>query len=120
MTGGSYAPSPGVVYPSLTLLSDMELIEEQPSGGARKRFAVTPAGEARLTEEAEQVASAMGRLAAMGREHHRADRAPVRRAMANLRFAVQDRVFRDDLDPDTAQAIAAVIDEAAQKIERLS
>ncbi len=30
MTGGQYAPSPGVVYPTLTLLQDMGLIEEAP------------------------------------------------------------------------------------------
>ncbi len=29
MTGGAYAPSPGVVYPKLTLLDEMNLIGEQ-------------------------------------------------------------------------------------------
>ena len=29
MTHGDYAPSPGVVYPTLTMLQDMGLIEEQ-------------------------------------------------------------------------------------------
>src|SRR4029453_4881926 len=29
MTGGEYAPSPGVVYPTLTLLEDMGLVPEQ-------------------------------------------------------------------------------------------
>src|SRR5690606_25340682 len=28
-TGGAYAPSPGVIYPTLTLLADMGLIEEE-------------------------------------------------------------------------------------------
>ncbi|WP_447514071.1 PadR family transcriptional regulator, partial [Clostridioides difficile] len=27
-SGGAYAPSPGVVYPTLTMLDDMGLIEE--------------------------------------------------------------------------------------------
>jgi len=35
LTGGEYAPSPGVVYPTLTLLQDMGLIEEAPGEGAR-------------------------------------------------------------------------------------
>ena len=30
LTGGDYAPSPGVVYPTLTMLADMGLIEEAP------------------------------------------------------------------------------------------
>jgi hypothetical protein len=33
LTGGEYAPSPGVVYPTLTLLQDMGLIEEAPAKG---------------------------------------------------------------------------------------
>jgi len=41
-TGGAYAPSPGIVYPTLTMLSDMGLIEEQTAEGARKLFAITP------------------------------------------------------------------------------
>ena len=34
LTGGEYAPSPGVVYPTLTLLQDMGLIEEAAGEGA--------------------------------------------------------------------------------------
>ena len=36
LTGGEYAPSPGVVYPTLTMLQDMGLIEEAAGEGARK------------------------------------------------------------------------------------
>ena len=43
-TGGAYAPSPGVVYPTLTMLDDMGLIEEQKTEGAKKLFAITDAG----------------------------------------------------------------------------
>src|ERR1700722_2995948 len=51
LTGGSYVPSPGVVYPTLTLLQDMGQIEEAPSGGARKQFVVTEEGTAHLAEK---------------------------------------------------------------------
>src|ERR1700741_3032027 len=43
-TGGAYAPSPGVVYPTLTLLEDMGLIDEEKSEGARKLFSITKLG----------------------------------------------------------------------------
>ena len=36
LTGGDYAPSPGVVYPTLTMLADMGLIEEVAAEGSRK------------------------------------------------------------------------------------
>src|SRR3990170_380608 len=45
LTGGDYAPSPGVVYPTLTMLTDMGLIEEQAAEGSRKAFAVTKEGK---------------------------------------------------------------------------
>ena len=50
MTDGAYAPSPGVVYPTLTMLQDMGLIEEQATEGARKAFAATKEGQAHLAE----------------------------------------------------------------------
>ena len=119
LTGGAYAPSPGVVYPTLTLLDEMELIAQQASEGARKRFAATEAGQAHLAEQADAVAALMGRLEAIGAHRSRDDGAPVRRSMMNLRLAVQNRVGRGEIATDTLHDIAALIDEVAQKIERL-
>jgi len=121
LTGGAYAPSPGVVYPTLTLLDEMELIAEQASEGARKRFAVTDAGRAHLDEQAETVATLMARLEALAaqRSQGEGEGAPVRRAIHNLRHAVMDRVKRTDASPELLHEIAALIDEVAQKVERL-
>lgn len=119
MTGGGYAPSPGVVYPSLTMLGEMGLIEEQASEGAKKRYAATLEGTAHLTEHAEQAAALIARLQAMGEERNRPDGAPIRRAMGNLRHALQDRLARGGFSEDTLHDIAGLIDELAQKIERL-
>jgi len=118
-TAGAYAPSPGVVYPTLTMLADMDLIAEQPGQGAKKIFAVTTAGEAHLAERAEDVAALFERLTAVGAERTRSDRAPVRRAMRNLRTVLQNRLEAGDLSDDDAHAVAAILDEAVQRIERL-
>jgi DNA-binding PadR family transcriptional regulator len=118
-TGGAYAPSPGVVYPTITLLADMGLIEEQQSEGARKLFAVTAAGQAELDEKAEEVAALMARIADMGAHRERATGgAPIRRAMGNLRAALGERLA-DEIDADMMHAVADILDEAARKIERL-
>ena len=55
MTHGTYAPSPGVVYPTLTMLQDMGLIEETKGEGSRKAFAATDEGRAHLEEKADEV-----------------------------------------------------------------
>ena len=118
-TGGAYAPSPGVVYPTLAMLADQGHIEERASEGAKKLYAITAAGQAHLEENAETVTRLMGRLAELGAHRQRTDGAPIRRAMGNLRVALQERLSRGEFSEDTLHDVAALIDEVAQKIERL-
>ncbi|WP_293644924.1 PadR family transcriptional regulator [Sphingopyxis sp. RIFCSPHIGHO2_12_FULL_65_19] len=119
LAGGSYAPSPGVIYPTLTLLDDMGLIDAQQSEGAKKLFAITDAGRAELDANSEIVEAALARLTAIGEETQRTDHASVRRAMGNLRQVLMNRLGDRDLDNAALHDIVALIDEAAQKIERL-
>ena len=119
LTGGAYAPSPGVVYPTLTLLDEMGLTEEQRSEGAKKRFAVTDEGRRHLEENSEVVAALIERLSSLGGRREEWAGSPVWRAVRNLRHAVGDRVGRGELSEDTLHDVAALIDEVAQKIERL-
>jgi DNA-binding PadR family transcriptional regulator len=119
LTGGEYAPSPGVVYPTLTLLQDMGLIEEAASEGARKPFQVTDEGRAHLEEKADEVDSLVERLEELAPdERHNAGPA-IGRAVKNLMTALSHRVGRDGLDEELLHEIAAILDEAAQRIERV-
>jgi DNA-binding PadR family transcriptional regulator len=117
MTGGSYAPSPGMVYPLLTMLADQGLAEEQ-ADGSRKRYAITEAGTAALAAEAEAVAEALARLEHIGNRAARAGASPVRRALKNVEAALAARLAGGDNRELELQA-AAILDEAAQRIERL-
>ncbi len=119
LTGGGYAPSPGVIYPTLTLLEDMGFIDEQKSEGSKKLFSITTAGTAHLAERAEEVAALFARLDAMGANAARTDNKSIRRAMGNLRQVLVDRLGDDEVDTAMLQQVVAAIDEAAQKIERL-
>ena len=118
-TGGAYAPSPGVVYPTITMLDDMGMIEEQKAEGAKKQFAITVAGQALLTEREAEVEALFARLADVGAERQRTDGGPIRRAMGNLRQVLQQRLTAEDIDADRLHEVAALLDEVAQKIERL-
>ncbi|MBV8192499.1 MAG: PadR family transcriptional regulator [Alphaproteobacteria bacterium] len=119
LSGGVYVPSPGVVYPTLTMLSDMGHIEEAKSEGARKAFAITADGTAHLAEKKAEVDALFARLAELASLRQRTDAAPVRRALANLRAVLMNRLERDDVRPETVHTVAGILDEAAQKIERL-
>lgn len=119
LTGGEYAPSPGVIYPTLTLLQDMGLIEEAEGDGPRKNFAATDDGREHLEERADEIEALFERLQDLKPSQHGEGAAPLWRAMRNLGMAVRQRAARGNLTEDTLYEAAALIDELAQKIERL-
>lgn len=119
-SGGAYQPSPGVLYPLLVMLDELDLVaEEAQEGSKRRRYALTEAGRAELAGQAELLAALLARLAAMAEVAGRSDNAPVRRAVHNLRSAVVERLERAGASDDLAFDVAKIIDEATQKIERL-
>lgn len=119
LASGEYTPSPGVVYPTLSLLVDEGLIAEEAGEGPRKAFAVTDSGRAELVGKDAEIDAVLARLKALGEQRDRADSPPVRRAMGNLHAAVRNRVMAEGFDTETAHAIADILDEAARRIERL-
>ena len=119
LTGGEYAPSPGVIYPTLTLLQDMGLIEEAPGDGPRKPFQVTEDGRAHLEEKSEEVDGLFERLSDLRPSQHSEGASPIWRAMRNLGVAIRHRVTQGEITEETKFELAALIDELAQKIERL-
>ena len=119
LTGGEYAPSPGVVYPTLTLLQDMGLIEEAAGEGPRKRFQVTDEGRAHLEERAEEVEALLERLTDLKPRAEQMAGPAIGRAVKNLMTALRQRVGREGFDEDLLHEIAAILDEAAQRIERI-
>ncbi|MGH6786150.1 MAG: PadR family transcriptional regulator [Novosphingobium sp.] len=117
LTGGAYAPSPGVVYPTLSLLTDEGVVSEA-ADGARKAYAVTEAGTAELADRADEAEALLERLKALGEdgEKHRAP--PIARAVGNLFNALRHRA-QGEFDKETIHQVAEILDEAARKIERL-
>ena len=119
LTGGEYAPSPGVIYPTLTLLQDMGLIEEAKEKGPRKPFQVTDEGRKLLEEKADEVEALFERLEEFAPDSQSSSGPAIGRAVKNLMTALSHRVGRDGLDEDLLHEIAAILDEAAQRIERV-
>ena len=119
LTGGSYVPSAGVVYPALSVLQDLNHIEGAGPEGTRKAFAATTDGIAELAANEEKVTALFARLAALAAPREDADSAPVRRAMGNLHAVLRHRLHQGGTEKNTWHDIAAILDEAAQRIERL-
>ncbi|WP_241773078.1 PadR family transcriptional regulator [Erythrobacter sp. SG61-1L] len=119
LTGGNYSPSPGTLYPTLSLLSDEGMIAESADGdGNRKAFEATDTGRAELAERAEEVEALLKRLAELGDAGERQHSPELMRALMNFGGVLKHRVFAGKPDKETMQAIVDIIDEAAKRIER--
>lgn len=119
LTGGHYAPSPGIVYPTLTLMADMDLIEEKADDGGKKIYSITKTGTAKLAEEEKRVADILARLEGVSKMDQASDGASIRRAVGNLKSSIRIRLADEEKGSDKILDVAAIIDEAASKIERL-
>lgn len=134
MTGGSYAPSPGAVYPTLQMLEEEGQIKpataKAKAKGAKKAdteasgkkpFMATKSGKAELEERADEVDELMERLGEHGEraEKVKAKSPDLFRAMGNLASVLKNRARAGKLDQKTIDEIVDIIDEVAKRIERL-
>ncbi|MBI3439178.1 MAG: PadR family transcriptional regulator [Proteobacteria bacterium] len=117
-TGGAYAPSPGVVYPLLTLLEELGLVTLTAEDGGKKLYAITDDGRAELEKNKETLEHINAHVEGV-RARSVGGRSPqIMRAIQNFRTALHLRMERGPLTDEQAQTIAAAIDAAAQTIER--
>ena len=114
--GGSYSPSPGVVYPTLTMLEELGHTTVTESA-SKKLYAITDEGRAYLAANEAAVAAAMSRMAERG---GRPDAPPPQliRAWENLRLALRLRQASRALPEPALHAIVAALDAAAVAVER--
>lgn len=113
--GGMYAPSPGVVYPMLTMLEEMghaTVVSE----GARKLYTITEEGSKSLAENKAIVDAIFARMDRT-RSEHGSERSPqIERAVENFRMVL--RMKKGPLTTEQLHAITDIIDAAAKQIER--
>ena len=109
LTGGEYAPSPGIVYPTLTLLQDMGLIEEVAGKGSRKSFQATDEGRTHLEERNEEVEELFERLKDLAPRAENTAGPAIGRAVKNLMTALGHRLRSEGFDEDLFLEVAAMM-----------
>ncbi|MGB6725699.1 MAG: PadR family transcriptional regulator, partial [Terracidiphilus sp.] len=114
---GGYAPSPGVVYPTLTLLEEEGLATVAAAEGNKKLYAATDAGRAVLKENSVMLKAIFGRMEQAGKRFGRGRSPQIMRAMMNLKMALGMRTGRGDLNAEQVSKIAEAIDAAARAID---
>ena len=113
----TYSPSPGVVYPTLTMLEEQGFATVETTDGNKKRYAATEAGRKHLAENGETLEKLEARLAELGEAVGGGPSPQVLRAMINLRMALRMRMARG-LTAEQARAIAAALDAATVQVEK--
>ena len=123
LVGGDYQPSPGTMYPTLSVLVDMGHVTATEATGGRKQYAITPEGQAALAEQDDALQQLLGRLSE-GRRHERHQRpAALVRALENFKTALRLKLDgrpgapAEPLTDAQVKAIAAVLDQAALQLE---
>ncbi|AVU29447.1 PadR family transcriptional regulator [Serratia marcescens] len=118
-SSGLYVPSPGVIYPTLTLLEEQDFLEPLTTGNGRKSYRITAAGEGELQKHQQVVDVILARLAGAGREHHRHGNLAegIYDAMNRLRSLLRGNVMRADLTPQQVERINAALLTAVAAIE---
>jgi DNA-binding PadR family transcriptional regulator len=114
--GGGYTPSPGVVYPTLTLLEEVGHATVADEHNGRRLYTLSPEGLAYFEANRSLADSILARVTEGGASR-RGLPPPVMRAMENLGVAIRLRFKGRAVSEEQIRAVAAAIDAAAKGVE---
>jgi DNA-binding PadR family transcriptional regulator len=114
---GTYSPSPGVIYPTLTMLEEIGHAIVAESDG-KKLYAITAGGTDYLAASRPALDHALARMQSVNTVHGGGPAPEIMRARENLKLALRLREARGPLTERQVRDIAAALDAAAVAIER--
>ncbi|HEY2376462.1 MAG TPA: PadR family transcriptional regulator [Gemmatimonadaceae bacterium] len=117
---GAYAPSPGTVYPTLTMLEDLGFARAMPEEGGRKIYEITDEGRKHLDEHSATVDDIFERIAKFVEGFFDAPMAELKRSMASLGRATFYVASRSPNDKERLARISEILKKAAAEVERLT
>jgi DNA-binding PadR family transcriptional regulator len=116
--GGGYSPSPGVIYPTLTMLEEQGLASITAEDG-KKLYRATPEGEAFLRANQAALDAIQARIDAIAARRSVVPDPRIIRAIENLKTALRLRLAGGPISDERVRAISAAIDAAASEAERI-
>src|SRR5215510_794180 len=118
--GGSYAPSPGTVYPTLTMLEDLGYARVVPEEGGKKIYEITDEGRKHLAEHSGTVNDIFERIARFVEGFTDAPMMELNGAFQRLARATFKTAATNVHDKEMIEKIRQVIKNAADEIEALT
>jgi len=113
-SGGGYTPSPGAIYPLLSMLLDMGHVSASPDGN-KKLHTITPEGEAFLAENRQFVDAIVARMSDPAEA-----RDDLRTIMHELKHAVIAQGQENHPTPAKLEQIRAILRQATADITALA
>jgi DNA-binding PadR family transcriptional regulator len=115
--GGAYSPSPGSVYPTLTLLEELGHVRSTASDGTKRLVEITDDGRQYVRDNQAALDSAMARMAMAARAASgEMPPSDVHHAMHTLKAALM--FHRSGWNARETERVCKIIEQAAQAIAR--
>src|SRR5262245_40113737 len=118
--GGSYAPSPGTVYPTLSMLEDLGYAKQVPEEGGKKIYEITEEGRKHLAEHSGTVNDIFDRIARFVEGFTDTPMMELNLAFQGLARATYKTATSNISDKEKIEKIREIIRKAAQDIEGIA
>jgi DNA-binding PadR family transcriptional regulator len=115
-SGGTYQPSAGTVYPTLTLLEEMGFARSTPDEGGKRVYEITEAGREHLAAHQSTVDDIFSRVARAGAGLTSDSMQEMNRAFGRLARATYSQASHRLEDPTFLADVAKILDEAVAAI----
>lgn len=116
--GGSYSPSPGTVYPTLTLLEDLGYARAMPEEGGKKIYEITDEGRKHLEENQPLIDDIFTRIEEFAQSIFGEPMMDVNRGLKNVASAIYGSK-RSGRSAEQVKKIKEILDKAAGEIDSL-
>lgn len=117
--GGAYAPSPGTVYPTLTLLEDLGYARVVPEEGGKKIYQITDEGRKHLAENTTAVNDIFERISRFVEGFVDAPMRDVNLAFKNVARATYSTATGHINDKEALEKIKGALERAAAEIDQI-
>lgn len=116
--GGAYSPSPGTVYPTLTLLEETGLVTVSQGEGTKRLHTITAEGQAHLDANRPALDAILARMEEAVAAQGDGPPPSLVRAKEGLKLALAMRLSRGPLSEAQAEAITRALEEATVAVEK--
>jgi DNA-binding PadR family transcriptional regulator len=118
-SAGAYSPSPGTIYPTLTMLEDMGYARAVPEEGGKKIYQITDEGRKHLAEHSSTVNDVFDRILKFAEGFTDSAMMDVNNAFRNVAKATYSTATSHLQDKDRLAKIKGILERASAEIDAL-